>query len=156
MSGDWEEMLREAQERLAAMEGGGGNADLGEAMTPEPEDHFAGRWRGVGQMQTRHGERDVYLVWRAGDDAPGFLYQHARLVVEVDLERPDVGDEVLILRGPTEYFEKAGEQRTVFPYVLRKRPCSDPPPADEPVPVAPTSPAGESRLDDDIPFMPTV
>jgi hypothetical protein len=128
MSGaTWDDMLDEAREELRRQEEENPNAELGDAMTPEPESHFQGRWRGVGPMQTKSGLRHVFLVWRHGDDAPGFLYQHTQLVVQVEEQRPEVGDEVLVLRGPTrEYETKDGESRSTFPYVLRKRPCSDP------------------------------
>lgn len=146
MSGDgWDELLAEAQQRLVEQQEQErtGNAELGDEMTPAEEAHFAGRWRGVGRMLTKHGERDVFLVWD-NDGKPGFLYRHARLMLEVDAERPEVGDEVLVLRGPTEFFEKDGERREVFPYVLRKRACSDPLPGE---PVNAGQPDG-----DDIPF----
>jgi hypothetical protein len=38
----------------------------------------------------------------------------------------------LILRGPTKFYEKDGEERSYYPYVLRARPCADPLPT-EPV-----------------------
>jgi hypothetical protein len=122
----WDDLLEQARERLSEQqEAGDVNASLGEDMTPEPGDHFAGRWRGEGQMATKRGTIGVYLVWNR-DNAAGFLYQHARLVQEVDAERPEIGDRVLVLRGETEEFEKDGETRKVFPYVLRREPCSDP------------------------------
>lgn len=123
---DWDELLEQARARLTEQqEAGDVNASLGEEMTPEPGGHLAGRWRGKGQMATKRGTIDVYLVWNR-DGAPGFLYQSARLVREVDAERPEVGDRVLVLRGETEEFEKDGETHQVFPYVLRREPCSDP------------------------------
>jgi hypothetical protein len=141
MSDTFDELLAEARERLREQqEAGDANASLGDEMTPSPEKHFAGRWRGEGRMVTQdRGTVDVYLVWDR-DGKPGFLYRHARLVQEVDAERPEVGDRVLVLRGETEEFEKDGEIRKVFPYALRREPCSDP------------LPEGAAVTDADIPF----
>jgi hypothetical protein len=141
---DWDELLEEA--RKALHEHDEGNRDLGEDLTPAPEAHVAGRWRGTGTMATKRGQIDVYLIWDR-DDRPGFLYQHARLVQEVDAERPQVGDRVLVLRGPTETFEKGGETRTIYPYVLRRQECSDPLPE-----AAPSQLEGEDA-DDELPFL---
>jgi hypothetical protein len=126
MGGDWDELLAEARQKLAAQreQAKAGNAALGDEMTPAEEAHFAGRWRGEGTMQTKHGPRDVFLVWDR-DGMPGFLYRHAGLVLEVDAERPEVGDEVIVLRGRTECYERDGESRRKYPYVLRRRPSSD-------------------------------
>jgi hypothetical protein len=76
------------------------------------------------------------------------LYRHTRLVQEVDAEKPKVGDRVLVLRGETETFEKDGQQRTIYPYVLRRQQCDDPLPDQ-------TTVAG-GGADDDIPFIPTI
>lgn len=144
----WDKLLAEAHEKLAGQQGQGrgGNVELGDEATPAEGEHFAGRWRGEGRMTTKVGERDVFLVWDR-DGRPGFLYRHARLVLEVDAEKPQVGDEVLVLRGPTEHFTtKDGEAREIFPYVLRRRPCADPLPG-EPPPIA-----AEPVDDQDIPF----
>lgn len=143
---DWQQLLDEAQQAMREQQDNP-NDTLGDDMTPEPEAHFAGRWRGDGTMLTNRGTIDVYLVWDR-DNKAGFLYRHARLVQEVDAERPQVGDRVLVLRGPAETFEKNGEQRTVYPYVLRRRECADPLP-EQPVAVA----AGDQPASDsDIPF----
>lgn len=152
MSGtDWNELLAEAQEELRAQEEV--NSDLGDEFTPQPESYFMGRWRGSGKMQTKErGEVDVYLVWHRDGDRPGFLYQHARLVQEVEAKRPQVGDRVLVLRGPTETFEKDGEARSIFPYVLRLQECGDPLPGETTPPqqiAASDEPVG---VDLDIPF----
>jgi hypothetical protein len=149
MTDTFEELLAAARKSLAEQQdGAGGNDELGEDQTPDENGYFAGRWRGEGQMTTRRGDAvRVFLVWdRAG--APGFLYAHARLVAEVDAERPQVGDDVVVLRGEDEHFEKDGQQRTIFPYVLRKQACGDPLPG-------PPAEAG-GGADDDIPFMPTL
>jgi hypothetical protein len=144
----WDELLGEA--RAALQEQGEVNSELGDDMTPEPEQHVAGRWRGIGQMQTKRGLVDVYLLWHRDNDRHGFLYQHARLVAEVEAEKPQVGDRVLVLRGPDESFEKDGETRTIYPYVLRRQEC------DEPLPDAGVSAqlgsGGEPAADSDIPF----
>jgi hypothetical protein len=119
----WDELLDQA--RAALDEQGAANKELGDDMTPEPGEHVTGRWRGVGQMQTKRGPVDVYLLW-ARDNSRGFVYQHARLVQEVDTEQPRVGDRVLILRGESETFEKDGQERTIYPYVLRRQEYDEP------------------------------
>jgi hypothetical protein len=137
---EFDELLREARERLAADTGRG---DLGEGMTPEAGSAFRGRWRGESVMQTQAGERQVFLVWDE-DCRPGFLYAHARLVAEVDEQRPSIGDRVLVLRGDDESFvANTGDERTIFPYALVVRPCVEPLPDR-------LSPIG----DEDIPFAP--
>jgi hypothetical protein len=141
---DWDTMLNEARDRLREQEDD--NAQLGDAMTPEPGEHFQGRWRGAGTMVTKErGLVDVYLVWSA-DGEPGFLYRHARLVQEVEAERPEVGDQVLVLRGEAQEFEKDGRTQTIYPYVLRRRPCADP------LPGAAAELANGGPEDDDLPF----
>jgi hypothetical protein len=149
--GSFDDLLREAQEMLRERADDDPNAALGDDMTPEPEQHFMGRWRGDGQMITKErGTIAVYLVWDR-DGNPGFLYQTAKLVQEVETEQPQVGDEVLVLRGATREFEtKGGELRKTFPYVLRKRECSDPLP--ETPAALPEAASGKPAADDDIPF----
>jgi hypothetical protein len=120
---DWDELLAEAQSALDKQ--GTASDELGEDLTPEPGQHVAGRWRGVGSMQTKRGLVDVYLVWDK-DGGRGFLYQHARLRQEVEEQQPQLGDRVLVLRGQTETFEKDGQERTIYPYVLRRQPCDEP------------------------------
>jgi hypothetical protein len=148
MSGDdWDQLLVDAREALREQqEAGDVNASLGENVTPLPGDHFAGRWRGDGQMATKQGTIDVYLVW-SQTGAPGFLYQHTRLVQEVEADRPEFGDRVLVLRGETEEFEKDGEIREIFPYVLRREPCQDPLPTE-----APAAAAAVTEDEDELPF----
>jgi hypothetical protein len=141
----FDDLLREAEEVLRGREDDDPNAELGDDATPEPEAHFVGRWRGTGTMVTKRGTVDVYLVWDR-DNKPGFLYQHAKLVQEVETEDPQIGDEVLVLRGPTREFEKGGELRKTYPYVLRKRSCSDP------LPPWPGKAPSTDEVDDDIPF----
>jgi hypothetical protein len=148
MSGrdDWDGLLDEARQALREQEENP-NSDLGDEMTPASGDALMGRWRGDGQMQTKRGLVDVYLVWdRDGD--PGFLYQHTRLVQEVDAEQPQVGDQVLILRGEAETYEQNGEEREVYPYVLRKRPCSDPLPGQPEL----EQKATQQSADDEFPY----
>src|SRR5262249_28261803 len=101
-AGDWwDDTLADAKKALAEKQeqDRSGNSELGDEMTPAEEDYFAGNWRGVGKMHTKdRGEIDVSLVSdKAG--RPGFLYQSAGLVEEVNAEKPQVGDEVLVLRG---------------------------------------------------------
>jgi hypothetical protein len=139
----WDDLLNEAREALRRQEDESPNGELGDLMTPEPLAYFTGRVRGTGVMQTRDGTRGVYLVWDEADK-PGFLYQHAKLVAQWEEVDPEIGDEILVLRGATVEFEKSGEPRETFPYVVRKRPCSRPLPGSE------TESGGAD--DDGIPF----
>ena len=103
MSGDWDELLAEAQEKLAEQQDDGPNAELGDETTPPPEEDLRrplARRRDDAD-QARHRRRLPRLGPRRQARVP--VYRHARLAVEVDVERPEVGDEVLILRGPTEH-----------------------------------------------------
>lgn len=142
----WDELLAEARQALSAQHDM--NSDLGDDMTPAPEASFMGRWRNDAlKMTTSRGVVDVYGVWDR-DGKPGFLYRHTRLVDEVDAQKPQIGDQVLVLRGADEEYEKAGETRTVYPYVLRKRAC------DDPLPDQPALGAGSgAAADEDIPFL---
>jgi hypothetical protein len=151
MSDSWDELLNEAREALQEQQDENPNADAGDDMTPPEEGHFMGRWRGAGKLQTKErGLVDVFLVWDR-DDNRGFLWASTRLVQEVKAEQPQVGDRVLVLRGPTETFEKDGEARKVFPFVLRRQACADPLPEQ---PAAPQVAAGEEPAsDEDIPFL---
>jgi hypothetical protein len=147
----WDELLNEAQERMREQEDENPNSELGDEMTPAPEAHFAGRWRGDGKMQTKQGTRDVFLVWDRNDE-PGFLYAHSGLVDEVTTEKPDIGDRVLVLRGPTRTWEKDGEEREYFPYVLRKQVCPDPLPGQPALEQPDTDEPKGTQLDDDDEF----
>jgi len=140
MSGDsWAEMLGEAQQRLSEQEEHE-VGELGESIDFAADPQFRGRWRGVGQLETKRGPTDVYLLWDL-TGARRFAFAQAGLVREIDEVRPGIGDEVLILRGPARAFEKDGEQRSFFPYAVRTRACSDPLPE-----------AAAAVPDDDIPF----
>jgi hypothetical protein len=146
----WDALFAEAEAALekAAEDP---NAELGDEMTPQPEGRFGGRWRGDGTMVTkRHGTIGVYLVWSA-DGKPGFLYQHGMLVQQVEEQRPQVGDLVVVLRGETREYEKDGEARKSYPYVLRKRKCSDPLP-DSSATHELEAGSSEPPTDDDAPF----
>jgi hypothetical protein len=139
MSGGWEELLAEAAERLSEQE----ERDIGEAGDQiefsDDSPHFMGRWRGIGQLETKRGPVDVYLLWDTIGERR-FAFQHSQLVREIEEADPKIGDEVLILRGAPRSFEKDGEQRTVYPYAVRSRPCFEP------------LPGGGVPGDDDIPF----
>jgi hypothetical protein len=145
----WDELLGEAHQELARQEEENPNADIGEDMTPSEESHVQVRWRGLGEMQTREGKRTVALVWRAGDNAPGFLYGHTQLLAQVDEVQPEIGDEVLVLRGATRYFEKQGEERKTYPYAVRKRSCADPLPGDQQL----EPPKNDETPDEELPFL---
>src|SRR5438876_2429895 len=123
---DFDDLLRSAQGRLREQEEEEGNLDeLGDLVELDVGEHFHGRWRGDGQMRTKDGLVDVYLLW-SRDGAPRFIYRHARLVWEIEELRPQVGDQVLILRGPSVEFERGGDSYTSYRYAVRARACSDP------------------------------
>jgi hypothetical protein len=147
MSGDsFDELLREAEEALRERQEHEPNVGIGDDMSPGAGEHLRARWRGDGEMATKErGVIPVYLVWDV-DGRPGFVYQHSQLVQEVEAERPQVGDEVVIVRGEDRHFTtKGGEERTVFPYVLKRRECADPLPGA-------TAELPEAASDEDIPF----
>jgi hypothetical protein len=151
MTGDqWDELLVQGRKKLADQKEEERilNAEVGIDMSPAEDDHFLGRWRAdVGRMITKAGkEVEVYLVWNRNGD-PGYLRRHAKLVIEVDVEKPKVGDIVAVLRGPTEFYEWEGEQRKSYPYVLRVESCKDPLPGTAAIP-----PGEKPAADDDIPF----
>jgi hypothetical protein len=151
---DWDELLGEARDRLEELEAGTGDGALGEAVTLGENEHFQGRWRGEGTLQTRNGTRGVYLVWHP-DGSLGLLFQHSRLVQEIDEVQPAIGDDVLVLRGADLMWEtRDGDERTVFTYSVVARPSDDPlPGSGKPVPAgSPPGPGGS--FDDDIPFAP--
>jgi hypothetical protein len=142
MSPNWDALVAEAQQRLRDQDEENQNDDLGDAMRPEPEEYVQGRWRGTGVLHGKERDSDVYLIWDR-EGRRGFLWQDAGLVKEVERENPQVGDEFVVLRGPTHEFEQDGEQRKKYPYALTCRPSTEPLP--EPVP-------GTAPTDDDLPF----
>src|SRR5262245_15405443 len=144
----WGDLLAEAQSRLEGLDSGAGGGLLGEAVVLGEYEHFQGRWRGEGTMQTRDGARNVYLVWHT-DGSPAFLYQHARLAAEIDEVLPSVGDTIVVLRGQDVTWEtRDGEQRTVFAYSVVSRPC------DDPLPGTGEATASGGSFDDDVLFAP--
>jgi hypothetical protein len=100
MSGDWEELLAQAKRRLAEQEAGEqeASAELGEVVELDEQEAFTGRYRGSGQTPTKRGVVDVVLLW---DDtgAERFIWPKTRLQWELDELQPNVGDEIVIVRG---------------------------------------------------------
>jgi hypothetical protein len=77
-------------------------------------------------MRTKEGEAIlVFALWDT-DGRHRFHYRNAALVTEIDASRPDVGDEIVIVRGEDVEFEKAGETRTMHRYAVRVKPSPDP------------------------------
>jgi hypothetical protein len=153
--GQMSDLLGEARERLRQLmqeEGENPNAEAGEVIEVEEGEHFEGRWRSNdGMLHTKRGKVGVYLLWdKAGK--PRFHFQQAALVEWVEELQPQVGDEVLILRGPTKTWEQDGETHKKFRYVLRCRPCSDPLPGAELKPAESTQ-SGPLGPDEDLPFL---
>jgi hypothetical protein len=141
MSGAFDDLVKEARERLAELEEQEED-ELGERVTLDVDEVFTGRWRGEGVMRTKEGEADVYLLWD-GNGAPRFHYRATRLVWEVEEGQPQVGDAVVIVRGkdiPATSADRNPTQR----FALKVRPCSDP---------LPGQARGElPESEDDIPF----
>lgn len=140
MSGDgWQELLAEAKDRLAAqeIEDQEASAELGEVVELDEQEAFTGRFRGFGQTHTKRGVVDVVLLWN-DTSAKRFMWPKTRLQWELDELRPNVGDEIAIVRGadiPNSDPDRSPMQR----FAVRVRPC------DEPLP-------GENAADDDLPF----
>jgi hypothetical protein len=138
----WEELLSEARARLTEPEGQGGG-ELGDRVELDEGEHFLGRWRGTGVMNTRAGEQlEVFTLWDQ-DDRPRFHYRNTNLVEEIAAANPSIGDEIVIVRGNDVAFEKQGERRTMKRFAVRARPSTKPLPAG-------AQPSG--ALDADIPF----
>jgi hypothetical protein len=127
----WDDLLREAEARLVAQEERD-LGELGEAVEfTQEEPHFMGRYRGVGQLETKRGVVGVYLFWdRHGERR--FAYQHLQLVAEMTELNPRVGDKIVIVRGRARSFQKNGETRTVYPYTVRCCVSADPLPEERP------------------------
>jgi hypothetical protein len=144
MSGDyWEELIAAARSRLVEQEAEEqeASAELGESVDLAEKEVFTGRVRGYGKTWAkRDGERvqvEVPLFWDT-DGARRFMWPKTRLQWELDALRPDVGDEIVIIRGadiPSSSPAFSPTQR----FAVRVRPCDKP---------LPDEPAG----DDGIPF----
>ena len=145
MSDDADALLAEARQRLQELEAIEPD-ELGERVDLEPGGHFVGRWRGEATMRTKGGEAvSVYALWDQ-DGKPRFAYKHAALVAEIEENRPEIGDEIVIVRGEDREFEAQGEQRRMYRYAARVRPSSEPLPGQ----AAPTR--SQLAADEDLPF----
>jgi hypothetical protein len=121
-----DDLLEQARARLRELEENGDGDELGDRVELAIGDYFQGRYRGEVFMRTKEGdELPVVALW---DDAGRnrFHYRNAALVAELDAARPDVGDEIVIVRGEDVSFEKGGEQRTMHRFAIRTRPSSEP------------------------------
>jgi hypothetical protein len=145
---DADDLLERARERLRELEETAVD-ELGDRVELQPGEHFRGRWRADEvSMRTKNGETfSVYGLWDA-EGKPRFHYRNAALADEIDSVRPNVGDEVLILRGEKDReFELDGETKKAHRYAVRCKPSTAPLPAlpsgDQPA---------EPEPDDGIPF----
>jgi hypothetical protein len=137
MSGDWDQLLAEARQRLDEWAEGG---ELGVSVTLEEHGSFLGRFRGLGTAATKRGDVGVFLVWDEHGEKR-FFWSKTMLQREFDELQPNVGDEIAIVRGddiPNSDPDRSPTQR----YAVKARPSLEPLP-------------GESATDADIPFMPT-
>jgi hypothetical protein len=142
-----DDLLEDARARLHELEEADDGHELGDRIALAPGEHFGGRWRGEAVMRTKEGDTfPVFALWDA-DGRPRFHYKNAALVIEVDESRPEVGDEIVIVRGEDREFEAQGEQRRMHRYAVRAKPSSEPLPGQAAAPAQ-----GELGQDEEIPF----
>jgi hypothetical protein len=153
MTGDFstDDLLEQARERLRELEETAVD-ELGDRIELQPGQHFLGKWRtDEVSMRTKDGETfTVYGLWDV-EGKPRFHYRNAALVVEIEANRPSVGDAIVIVRGEDREFEVDGEKRTVHRYAVRCRSSSIPLPALSATESDQT--AGGGGRQDDIPFL---
>src|SRR5262245_28810140 len=118
-----EPLLAEARARLAELDEADED-DLGDRVELEPGDGFAGHWRGEGVMRTKEGEEIPVYLLREREGRLRFHYRNAALVREIEELRPEVGDEIAIVRGEDREFEVQGEGRRMMRFAVRVRPAS--------------------------------
>jgi hypothetical protein len=136
-----DDLLEQTRARLRELEEQSRDSEeLGDRVELAPGDYFRGRYRGEATMRTKGGDEiTVVAVWD-GDGKNRFHYENAGLRAELDAARPDVGDEIVIVRGQDVEFEKDGETRTMHRFAVRTKPSADP------------LPGGTEKPDADIPF----
>jgi hypothetical protein len=117
-----DELLAEARARLHELEEQGGESDeLGERVELAPGDYFRGRFRGEAAMRTKEGDLITVVALWDNDDRPRFHYRNRSLADELELSRPTIGDEIVIVRGDDVEFEAQGEQRRMHRYSVAVR-----------------------------------
>jgi hypothetical protein len=142
-----DDLLEQAQARLQELEEADNGDELGDRIELAPGEHFRGRWRGEAVMRTKDGDSfPVFALWDA-DGKPRFHYKNAALVPEVDESRPEIGDEIVVVRGEDREFEAQGEQRRMHRYAVRTRASSESLPGQAAAPAQ-----GELGEDEEIPF----
>jgi hypothetical protein len=147
---DTDDLLDQARQRLEELEEEGEADDLGERVELDELDTFLGRWRGEGVMRTKErGSVDVYLLWDR-DGAKRFHYRNTRLVWEIEDLKPQIGDEIAIVRG--EDLEAQGDRNPTQRYAVKIRPCSDPLPGEEPKGEL-SAKGGQLADDEELPFL---
>jgi hypothetical protein len=122
-----DDLLEQTRARLRELEEQSRDSDeLGDRVELAPGDYFRGRYRGETTMRTKDGEEiTVVALWDVGGKHR-FHYQNAGLISELDAAKPDVGDEIVIVRGQDVAFEKGGETRTMHRYAVRTKPSAAP------------------------------
>jgi hypothetical protein len=125
-----DDLLEQARARLRELEEQDTGDELGERVALAPGDYFRGRFRGEATMVNKEGERiPVVALWDL-DGRLLFHYRNASLVAELDASRPEIGDEIVIVRGEDVEFEAQGGQRTMHRYAVRVRPSTEPLPGE--------------------------
>jgi hypothetical protein len=134
MSEHADELLAEARQRLAELEEKqAGDVDWGEKLDLQPGASFRGRYRGETTGTSKDGgEFGLVLLW-GPDGEHRFTFVTAALRSELDTVRPDVGDEIVVVRGDDRAFEVNGEPRTMHRYAVAARPSEAALPGDPPV-----------------------
>jgi hypothetical protein len=122
-----DDLLEQARARLRELEeqdSEGG--ELGDRVELAVGDYFRGRFRGEATMVNKEGERIAVVALWDVDGRLRFHYRNAGLVAELDASRPDVGDEIVIVRGEDVEFEAQGEQRRMHRYAVRVKSSTEP------------------------------
>ncbi len=142
--GSADDLLERARARLREQEEAEDvNSELGYEIALGAGDVFRGRWRSDAlPMQTKkRGLISVYGLWDEQGN-PCFFFQHTRLVWEVEEQKPQVGDEVVIVRGEDADWEtRDGELRTTYRYAMAVQRSDAPLPGSEKL--APAEPVDE-------------
>jgi hypothetical protein len=137
-----DDLLEQARTRLRELEeqdSEGG--ELGDRVELAPGDYFRGKYRGEVFMRTKEGDELPVVALLDLDGRNRFHYRNAGLVTELDTCRPEIGDEIVIVRGEDVEYESQGEQRRMHRYAVRVKPSSEPLPG----------PAASTE-DDEFPF----
>jgi hypothetical protein len=138
--GDRDDMIARARERATGPERDGEWGDKIDTLE-DTGDVFGGRYRGVAEDENYRGHgRRVHLYWNDQDE-PVWYRGKWGLNREMDREKPNVGDRIVVVVGDA---WEGKDGISGFYFGVESEPCSDPLPGSE----APDDP----QSDDAIPF----